>query len=303
MGTTDTPEAAPIRDCTCDRCTREAVKANPKTDGPFCFDARIIRMFLCETCGNKRCPHAGDHRFACTGSNEPGQTAIPASGDGYATAFYEIAEMLGIGARAASPTAVWRDEMQPKLEALFARPDAGEQFAKSTKIPANGYDLAFAGHDRMDRPTMDEVWRKGGGGHEVVANRTTVMRFIRTIDALESALAAMRMGEGHGVVISDVSAERERQKSALGWTPKHYDTNDSDQALPRAAACYALADSGRGNAGPFWISQFRTPHQVWPYRWEWKPKDRRTNLVRAAALLVAEIERLDRAAALSCEEG
>ncbi len=30
-------------------------------------------MILCETCGNKRCPHATDHELACTGSNEPGQ--------------------------------------------------------------------------------------------------------------------------------------------------------------------------------------------------------------------------------------
>jgi len=30
-------------------------------------------MILCPTCGNKRCPHANDHRHACTGSNEPGQ--------------------------------------------------------------------------------------------------------------------------------------------------------------------------------------------------------------------------------------
>lgn len=32
-----------------------------------------MRMILCPTCGNKRCPHANDHRNACTGSNEPGQ--------------------------------------------------------------------------------------------------------------------------------------------------------------------------------------------------------------------------------------
>lgn len=32
-----------------------------------------VRMVLCPTCGNKRCPHATDHRNACTGSNEPGQ--------------------------------------------------------------------------------------------------------------------------------------------------------------------------------------------------------------------------------------
>lgn len=32
-----------------------------------------MRMVLCPTCGNKRCPHANDHRNECTGSNEPGQ--------------------------------------------------------------------------------------------------------------------------------------------------------------------------------------------------------------------------------------
>lgn len=31
------------------------------------------RMVVCSECGNKRCPHANDHRNPCTGSNEPGQ--------------------------------------------------------------------------------------------------------------------------------------------------------------------------------------------------------------------------------------
>jgi hypothetical protein len=30
-------------------------------------------MRVCATCGNKRCPHANDHRNDCTGSNEAGQ--------------------------------------------------------------------------------------------------------------------------------------------------------------------------------------------------------------------------------------
>lgn len=40
-------------------------------------DARFV---VCPDCGNKRCPHANDHRNACTGSNEPGQegSAYPA---------------------------------------------------------------------------------------------------------------------------------------------------------------------------------------------------------------------------------
>jgi len=39
------------------------------------YDMPIVntRMILCVECGNKRCPHATDHRFTCTGSNEPGQ--------------------------------------------------------------------------------------------------------------------------------------------------------------------------------------------------------------------------------------
>jgi hypothetical protein len=33
----------------------------------------MTRMILCRICGCKRCPHATDHNYACTGSNEPGQ--------------------------------------------------------------------------------------------------------------------------------------------------------------------------------------------------------------------------------------
>ena len=51
-----------MTDCVCYRCWRET--------HPSAFRSR---MFLCETCGNKRCPHATDHRNKCTGSNEPGQ--------------------------------------------------------------------------------------------------------------------------------------------------------------------------------------------------------------------------------------
>lgn len=60
-------------DCSCYRCTEEAVKADPRQDGFGGQDARMMRMFICASCGNKRCPHAADHRNACTGSNEPGQ--------------------------------------------------------------------------------------------------------------------------------------------------------------------------------------------------------------------------------------
>jgi len=34
---------------------------------------RTMRIILCPTCGNKRCPKASDCGLECSGSNEPGQ--------------------------------------------------------------------------------------------------------------------------------------------------------------------------------------------------------------------------------------
>lgn len=42
-------------------------------DIPWRENPAHIVMVLCPVCGNKRCPHATDHRHACTSSNEPGQ--------------------------------------------------------------------------------------------------------------------------------------------------------------------------------------------------------------------------------------
>jgi hypothetical protein len=34
----------------------------------------MMRFFVCPSCGNKRCPHANHHKYACTKSNIPGQS-------------------------------------------------------------------------------------------------------------------------------------------------------------------------------------------------------------------------------------
>ncbi|HED2269621.1 TPA: hypothetical protein R4Y14_003059 [Citrobacter freundii] len=59
---------------------------SPVIPGCSCGTCRPItltdmRFVVCQECGNKRCPHANDHRNACTGSNEPGQegSAYPAA--------------------------------------------------------------------------------------------------------------------------------------------------------------------------------------------------------------------------------
>jgi hypothetical protein len=91
------------------------------------------------------------------------------------------------------------------------------------------------------------------------------------------------------VALTDVAAERKRQRAVEGWTTEHDDTHISGE-MARAAICYAdPLNEGRDY-----------PPVKWPWSpgW-WKPKDRRRDLVRAAALITAEIERLDRRALLA----
>ncbi|WP_409286573.1 hypothetical protein [Pseudomonas aeruginosa] len=91
----------------------------------------------------------------------------------------------------------------------------------------------------------------------------------------------------------DVQAERLRQVEAEGWTPEHDDEHSHGQ-MARAAACYALAGSSAPNDGTAAL----LVSLAWPWdeQW-WKPSTARRDMVKACALGLAEIERLDRAAA------
>ncbi|WP_258874415.1 hypothetical protein [Pseudomonas aeruginosa] len=91
----------------------------------------------------------------------------------------------------------------------------------------------------------------------------------------------------------DVQAERKRQVEVEGWTPEHDDAHSHGQ-IARAAACYALAGSSAPNDGTAAL----LVSLAWPWdeQW-WKPSTARRDMVKACALGLAEIERLDRAAA------
>jgi hypothetical protein len=91
--------------------------------------------------------------------------------------------------------------------------------------------------------------------------------------------------------LEDIAAERNRQISFEGWSPEHDDTHDKGQ-LAYAGACYALTPLF---ARPVAWSDMFTRLWPWDQQW-WKPTDRRRDLVKAGALIVAEIERIDRAA-------
>ena len=104
-------------------------------------------------------------------------------------------------------------------------------------------------------------------------------------------------------VIDEIAVERRRQVEVEGWTAQHDDTHSCGE-MTRAAALYAMPESWREMIGGYSIKTgdpgvkryiHRQPRN-WP--WEpssWKPTTRRRDLIKAAALIVAEIERLDRA--------
>lgn len=102
----------------------------------------------------------------------------------------------------------------------------------------------------------------------------------------------------------DVLNERRRQVASEGWTPEHDDEHD-DGELAAAAACYAAEFPvfreyemavGDGNVEEGFTN-------AWPWAENWfKRTDRRRDLVKAGALILAEIERLDRVASTSNDE-
>lgn len=89
--------------------------------------------------------------------------------------------------------------------------------------------------------------------------------------------------------IQDIASERARQQRVEGYTTAHDDQYVSGRLALGAAAYCLTAAKMRGIA-----------HQLrlwsWP-RETFKPKDPRRDLVRAGAMVVAEIERIDRLAA------
>lgn len=97
----------------------------------------------------------------------------------------------------------------------------------------------------------------------------------------------------------DVLAERERQRSVEGWLPYHDDKHVNGE-LANAAAAYALVSAmpsrtRRLVTGIYSLNNISMLADIWPFSksW-WKPKDPRRDLVRAGALILAEIERRDR---------
>nr|WP_243743668.1 ead/Ea22-like family protein [Klebsiella pneumoniae] len=159
-----------------------------------------------------------------------------------------------------------------------------EALEKAQQVDEELCKLLPPGAEYMDPPDGGDVTPLEGVRRMVADYRQRIADLeSRTVTVTATATAAA----------ADVLAERKRQVTADGWTPGHDDEYEHGE-LADAAGCYALSSELFDCAGE--------PPRPWPWPDEWwKPTNRRRDLVKAGALILAEIERLDRAAGIKVE--
>lgn len=105
--------------------------------------------------------------------------------------------------------------------------------------------------------------------------------------------------------MGDIAYERMRQIGLEGYTPEHDDEHDNGE-IALAAATYALlagAELGDEENMDLDAAIMHVTKWVWPWSPKaLKPTDARRMLIKSAALIVAEVERIDRAAQASGSE-
>lgn len=111
------------------------------------------------------------------------------------------------------------------------------------------------------------------------------------MSARRSSLGVMLLMDDAPVAWKDVLQERVRQIEVEGFDDAH-DDQHSGWEIMAAGAAYA-AEAASQARGP--TRAHDAGLALWPWDWSWwKPGDYRRMLVKAGALILAAIERIDR---------
>lgn len=132
--------------------------------------------------------------------------------------------------------------------------------------------------------TQEKVWVD----YVVTAKEQAIWSIVTgTLEGMEFRPKESAPSSSGWKAAQDVISERKRQMEKESWSPEH-DDGHKDGEIASAAAAYARVYGGGGLAMASAVA-------LWPWDMKWfKPKSQRENLVRAGALILAEIERLDR---------
>ncbi|OMS46518.1 hypothetical protein AQ742_29580 [Burkholderia pseudomallei] len=191
------------------------------------------------------------------------------------------------------------DEISPTQEAL----PIALQFLESLKRVATidmGLERSFAAAMAAEAVAFEiteQAAAEWASRHDVdhvlkhFSTQRNAIEDARTLHLLAAAPQPAQAGARVGLTDAarDVLDERHRQIYAEGWTPAHDDQHDECE-MALAAIVYAESAVGYHPSCP----------DTWPWSPKWfKPTTPRRDLVKAGALILAELERLDRAALLN----
>ncbi|OLF53769.1 hypothetical protein [Pseudomonas chlororaphis] len=133
----------------------------------------------------------------------------------------------------------------------------------------------------------------------VYDNAGDIRDIYRLIAADQAAFNATEYAKTAPASLQSVLAERIRQIQIHCFYPEQ-DVEYVDGDLAIAAACYATEAFVQATETE---GAMRIVPESWPWMAvTWRPRDQRRNLVKAGALILAEIDRLDRAAASTQKE-
>lgn len=189
-------------------------------------------------------------------------------------------DLAGLTRRAESAEAdwqYWQREAENLSEQLAEMRQLGTEARAELAGAPDASGQARAGDQvawaiREAKQAMDEQT-----GYHVTIGKHTLGLLVKV------ALSSGALAESG---VERIAAERRRQVEAEGWTPEHDDGHTQGE-IARAAACYAMPPESRRDGVLL----------HWPWKTtDWKPGDRIRDLEKAGALIVAEIERLSRAA-------
>ena len=126
-----------------------------------------------------------------------------------------------------------------------------------------------------------------------------IRNIYRLIAADHAAFSETEYAKTAPASLQSVLAERIRQIQVHCFYPEQ-DEEYVNGDLAQAGACYAIEAAKQA---PETEDAMRLVPEAWPWMAaSWRPHDQRRNLVKAGALILAEIDRLDRAAALVQKE-